>query len=203
MHLPLVLSTLAALALSAPTVTPRTCPSTIIHDGGFESGTTPPTSGGNAWTVTTFLGSSTYALTKPGSTNNGGKYAFTAILYPGPYSPTSGETLTQTLSTCAGKNYSITADYKFSTQANGECAIKVEYPFKDTRGSVTTGSAISPAGVWYTTGMFCSLCLCYRAGNGCRSLLQDQRSRRCPRPVGWMSCSAARIERIIGSASIM
>ncbi|KAL8797579.1 MAG: hypothetical protein Q9195_000396 [Heterodermia aff. obscurata] len=154
MRLPILLSTLSLLpiSLSAPTASPNTCPTTIIKDGGFESGTTPPTSGGNAWTVVGFLGSSTYALTSPGSTNAGGKYAFTAILYPDPYSPTSGETLTQTLSTCAGKNYSITADYKFDTAASGNCAISINYPYKTTRGSVTTGSAISPAGVWYTTG---------------------------------------------------
>ena len=30
--------------------------------------------------------------------------------------------------------------------------MKIAYPFKTGQGSVTTGSAISPAGVWYTTG---------------------------------------------------
>ena len=151
MQLAAVLSTLFTLSLATPT--PNTCPSTIIRDGGFESGTTPPTSGGNAWTVDLFFGSSTYQLTQPGSTINGGKYAFTSILYPGPFAPESGERLKQDLTTCVGKNYSITADYKFDTQANGDCSVKIEYPYKDTRGSVTTGSAISQAGVWYTTGM--------------------------------------------------
>ncbi|KAG7009010.1 hypothetical protein G7Y79_00003g008780 [Physcia stellaris] len=154
MHFPLLLSAITTLpfTLSAPTASTNNCPSTIIRNGGFESGVTPPTSGGTDWTVVGFLGSSTYQLTQPGSTKNGGKYAFTAILYPGPYSPESGDTLTQTLSTCTGKNYSITADYKFDTQANGACSISIQYPYKTTRGSVTTGSAISPAGVWYTTG---------------------------------------------------
>lgn len=149
MRIALILSACAGLVLSAPTA----CPSgSIIKDGGFESGVTPPTSGG-PWTVYDFIGSSTYSLSSPGSTNKGGKYAFEAILYPGPYSSgLSGDTLNQTLTTCAGHNYSITADYKFNQTANNNCAISIQYPFKTGVGSVTTGSAIGSAGVWYTTG---------------------------------------------------
>ena len=153
MRFVLLLSSLAGLALSAPTTHCST--GSAIQDGGFESGTTPPTSGGSSWTVNGFIGASTYSLTSPGSTNNGGKYAFTAVLYPGPYSNgASGETLTQTMQTCAGQNYSITADYKFNSTANNNCAISIRYPYKTTTGSVTTGSGISGevAGVWYTTG---------------------------------------------------
>ncbi|KAI4121344.1 MAG: hypothetical protein LQ338_006422, partial [Usnochroma carphineum] len=156
MHFHYVLPLVSAL-ISAVTPSPieaRTCPSTnIIRDGGFESGVTPPTSGGNAWTVVDFRGASSYSLTSPGSTNSGGKYAFTASVYPGPYSPISGATLQQTMHTCAGKNYSITADIRFDqTQDNG-CSISVQYPYKDTVGSVTTGSGtpgINP-GVWDQT----------------------------------------------------
>lgn len=147
----LVLSTLGNLALSI-----ATCPTgPVIKDGGFESGVTPPTSGGNSWIVDSFIGASTYSLTSPGSTNNGGQYAFTAILYPGPYSNGfSGDTLKQTLKTCAGHNYSITVDYKFDTAASGNCAVSIRYPYKTTTGSVTTGSGVAggTAGNWYTTG---------------------------------------------------
>ncbi|MCJ1403356.1 hypothetical protein MMC11_006579 [Xylographa trunciseda] len=153
MHLVLFLSALAGLAFSAPTTS--TCHSRdIIRDGGFETGKTPPTSGGDSWTVINFIGASTYYLTSPGSTNHGGKYAFTASLYPGPYSNgMSGDTLTQIMHTCAGHNYSITADYKFNATTANDCSISVQYPYKTGVGSVTTGSGISgeQAGVWYTT----------------------------------------------------
>ncbi|KAI4105996.1 MAG: hypothetical protein L6R37_002457 [Teloschistes peruensis] len=148
------LSLLAPLISSTPIdLEARTCPTTIIRDPSFESGTTPPTSGGNAWTVVGFLGSSSYSLTQPGSPN-GGKYAFTASVYPGPYSPDSGEELRQTLSTCVGKNYSITADFKFNQTANNACFVRLQYPFKTGVGSVTTYSAtpgLTP-NVWSTTG---------------------------------------------------
>ena len=159
MHLSVLstLAALAALAISAPTPaddTARCAVGPIIRDGGFESGKTPPTSGGNSWTVVGFSGSSTYSLISPGSTlPNGGKYAFEAVVRPGPFSE-GGETLTQTLNTCPGKNYSIVADYRFSAAVDNKCSVKIQYPFKDGVGSVTTGSAIGPAGVWSTTGSF-------------------------------------------------
>ncbi|MCJ1471237.1 hypothetical protein MMC07_009885 [Pseudocyphellaria aurata] len=152
MHFARALSTLGSLALC---VTANSCSTgPVIKDGGFESGITPPTSGGNAWIVNSFIGASSYALTKPGSTNHGGKYAFTALLAPGPYSGgVSGDTLTQTMNTCAGHNYSILADYKFASAAGGNCALTIQYPYKTTTGSVTTGSGIAggTAGNWYTT----------------------------------------------------
>lgn len=152
-----LLSALIPVATSSP-IEARTCPFTIIKDGGFESGVAPPTSGGTSWTVVGFIGATTYYLTSPGANiNNGGKYAFTASLYPGPYSSgSSGETLQQTLHTCAGKNYSITADFKFAAAVDNACSIKIEYPYKTTVGSVTTGSATSglTPGVWATTGSF-------------------------------------------------
>lgn len=151
MHSALILSALAGLALAYP---PYGCtPQQAITDGGFESGRTPSASRANPWLAHGFIGSATYALTTPGSTNGGGKYAFTASLCPSPYSNgNSGLTLTQTMRTCVGQNYSIAAQYKFESAADNNCAIKIEYPYKDVRGSVTTGSAISPAGQWYTTG---------------------------------------------------
>lgn len=147
-----MLSALGSLALLIAAQGCSTGP--IIKDGGFESGITPPTSGGSSWTVDAFIGSSTYELSSPGSTNNGGKYAFTAILFPGPYSNgASGDTLKQTMNTCAGHNYSILVDYKFTTAASGNCALSIRYPYKTTTGGVTTGSGIAggTAGNWYTT----------------------------------------------------
>ena len=152
MRFTLLLSTLGSLVLS---IAANACSTgLVIKDGGFESGLTPPASGGNSWTVVGFIGASTYSLTSPGSTNNGGQYAFTAILYPGPYSNgASGDTLQQTMNTCAGHNYSILVDYKFDNAASGNCALSIRYPYKTTTGSVTTGSGIAggTAGNWYTT----------------------------------------------------
>ena len=151
MHLALLLTASLSLVISAQAACPT---GPIIQDGGFESGVTPPTSGG-PWTVYNFIGSSSYLLSSPGSTNKGGKYAFEATIYPGPYSNgQGGDTLNQTLTTCAGRNYSITADYKFNQTANNDCAISIQYPFKNGVGSVTTGSGIGGQlpGVWYTTG---------------------------------------------------
>lgn len=153
MRFTLLLSTLGSLVLSTAANACSTGP--IIKDGGFESGITPPTSGGKSWTVVGFIGSSTYSLSSPGSTNNGGgEYAFSAILYPGPYSNgASGDTLKQTMNTCAGHNYSILVDYKFDNAASGNCALSIQYPYKTTTGSVTTGSNIAggTAGNWHTT----------------------------------------------------
>ena len=149
--------TITLLPLGRCVPTTSTCSTTsILRDPGFESGVSPPPNVDNpsAWGVYIFFGSSTYALSQPGSTlPNGGNYAFTAILYPTYYSRgLSSETLTQTMTLCAGKNYSVLVDYKFDSQANGNCDVAIKYPFKDTQGSVTTGSGLSPAGIWYTTG---------------------------------------------------
>lgn len=158
-HMLPFLSTLIPFVTSSP-IEARTCPSTnIITDGGFESGVAPPgvaplTPGGNFWTVTNFIGYSSYSLTSPGSPNAGGQYAFTASIYPGPYGGVSSLTLVQTMKTCAGQNYSVVEDYKFSESQNNACSISVQYPFKDTIGSVTTGSGISglTPGVWNKGG---------------------------------------------------
>lgn len=153
MHFALVLSTLGSLALC---ITANTCSTgPVIQDGRFESGITPPTSGGDSWIVDDFIGASSYALTTPGSTKNGGKYAFTALLSPGPYSNgASGATLRQTMKTCGGHNYSIAVDYKFHTAASGKCGLLINYPYKMFNGNVGVGSgkAGGTAGNWYTIG---------------------------------------------------
>lgn len=157
MHFYYILPFLSALIptiTSAPFESRTTCPTTnLVKDPGFESGVTPPTSGGNAWVVNTFMGPSTYYLTTPGSTNSGGKYAFTASVYASPYGGVSGENLEQTLTTCAGKNYSIIADFKFNSTEKNACSIAIQYPYKTTAGSVPTGSGtpgITPE-LWYQT----------------------------------------------------
>ncbi|KAI9791731.1 MAG: hypothetical protein M1816_003541 [Peltula sp. TS41687] len=154
MHFALILSSLAGLALAYPSYGPPSCkPTTAISDGGFESGTTPSASRPNPWLTRLFIGSATYSLVSPGATiNNGGRYAFQASLYPGPFTNgASSLTLTQTMKTCAGQNYSIIADYWFQYGSENNCAIKIDYPYKTIRGSVTTPSNISPPGYWYTT----------------------------------------------------
>lgn len=151
MRFAFIVSILASLSLAHPPDHCRT--QRVIRDGGFESGTTPSASRANPWFVSDYIGSATYALTSPGSTTNGGRYAFTASLYPGPYSDgRSGLTLSQTMKTCTGQNYSILAEYRFEYGADNNCAVTIEYPYKDIRGSVTTPSAVSPPGQWSFTG---------------------------------------------------
>ncbi|KAL9105564.1 MAG: hypothetical protein Q9187_008686, partial [Circinaria calcarea] len=151
MRLAILLATFAGLSYSAPTCT-TTCPTVpVIQDGGFESGLTP-SAGATFWSVSYFVGSATYAITNPGSTNNGLYHAFTAILYPGPYSyGNSSDTLLQTMHTCPGQNYSVTVDYMFNSTASNNCALAVRYPYKTTTGSVITGSGLNVAGEWRTT----------------------------------------------------
>lgn len=158
MRFTLVISTLVGLlglAHSVSTDATSCFPRQVIKDGGFESAQKPSVSGNTPWTVKGIIGASAYSLTSTGSTNNGGKYAFTAKLYPSPSSSgASGLTLTQTMHTCAGQNYSILTDYKFESTAKNDCSVSIQYPYKNTIGSVTTGSAIGPAGKWSTIGFF-------------------------------------------------
>ena len=142
---------LATLSLPLNLAAAATCPTTIIRDGSFESGLRPPTAD---WSVEVLSGGSNtvYSLTSPGSS---GRYAFEAGINPGgiPYSDGSLR-LGQVLSTCAGKNYSIIADIKFSQTASNDCSVKLEYPYKYERGSVTVPSGLGPVGVWGTIGMY-------------------------------------------------
>ncbi|KAL9610102.1 MAG: hypothetical protein Q9167_005181 [Letrouitia subvulpina] len=150
----LTLVALAKLSLFAAAACPT---GPIINDPGFESGVIPPRSGGNSWNVGGIVGDQTsYTLTTPGSTNNGGRVAFTALLIPGHprYGGQSALDLFQTMHTCTGKNYSITVDYKFNSTAANQCFLKVEYPFQTSGGSVTVPSGFATPGVWGTTGSF-------------------------------------------------
>ena len=141
----------ATLSLPLNFAAAATCPTTIIRDGSFESGLRPPTAD---WSVDILSGGSNTndALTSPGSS---GRYAFSAYVYPGgiPYSDGSLR-LGQVLSTCAGQNYSIIADIRFQNAASNDCSVKLEYPYKYQRGSVTVPAALGPAGVWQPIGMY-------------------------------------------------
>ncbi|KAL8766508.1 MAG: hypothetical protein Q9209_006724 [Squamulea sp. 1 TL-2023] len=191
MHLPyFTLLPLLPFALSAPLDERTTCStSNTISNGSFESGITPSASTPNPWKVDLFLGSSSYSLTSPGSPLtssgvSGGKYAFTASLNPDPYYGYSGETLSQTLKTCPGQNYSISADFKFNSTAENKCSLTLAYPFGTQQGSVTTGSGTLgiTAGVWYQTGALFQavtksdvLKVVFRCDGGLRNLVSVDR----------------------------
>ena len=140
---------------AAPSTTKSTAPTLtaicntsmpIIQNGGFESGSLSP------WTTqSTVRGSYSYgSVDSPGSTNfGGGNYAFTAQLVT-PNSPYGNgavtQTLSQTLNTCPGANYTITADYNVVYYQFGTCTISMN-------GQVVSNGASS--GSWHTaTGKF-------------------------------------------------
>ncbi len=123
-----VLSSLLATTTTAATTTATYACNTatpVIQNGGFESGSLSP------WVVKSVRGSSSGSVVAGGSTYfagsglpyTGGSYNFLASLsYPDfPYAGTVSETLSQTLNTCAGVAYDVTADYNFE-RANG-CSI--------------------------------------------------------------------------------
>lgn len=81
----------------------------------------------------------------------GGNYAYSANLNT-PNSPYGNGAVTrilsQTLNTCAGRNYSITADYNFAyVFAGGKCSFTMQYP----QGSIAVDSYQSAPRVWHTT----------------------------------------------------
>ena len=53
------------------------------------------------------------------------------------------------MNTCAGGNYSVEIDYRFA-HSTGACFVVINYPFMNTRGSVTSPSnaAGTLAGNW-------------------------------------------------------
>ncbi|CAF9931226.1 hypothetical protein IMSHALPRED_008565 [Imshaugia aleurites] len=134
----------APTAVSSSTAPAASCTSNIISNGGFESGAVSP------WAVSAQVGNTASSVVKPGSTNaGGGAYAFSASLL-GPQG-VSSLTLSQVMATCAGTNYSVKVDYKFSSTALNDCSFKLQYPYKTSSGSETTPSALGTAGAWYTT----------------------------------------------------
>ena len=137
-------STVSAAATSATAACSTGSP--VIQNGGFESGSLSP------WIAQGTAGQSTNSIVSPGSTNpSGGNYAFSANLQL-PTSPYGNgavtQTLKQTLNTCAGTNYSITADYDFASAGTGNiCSFTMQYP----QGSVAVDTRSSATGVWRTT----------------------------------------------------
>ena len=128
----------------------------VIQNGDFETGENPP----NPWVVRGDLGFSNSSVVSPGSSSHSGGYrAFGVSLAPGALSlgtssfllGTSSLNLAQTMNTCAGGNYSVEMDYRF-TRSTGACSVAIMYPFKDTRGSVTSpdNAAGTMAGKWTT-----------------------------------------------------
>lgn len=136
-------STLSTAATS-PTAACNTA-GPVIQNGGFESGSLSP------WITQATVGQSTNSIVSPGSTNpGGGTYAFSANLQL-PNSPYGNgavsQTLKQTLNTCAGANYSISADYDFASVGTGNvCSFTMQYP----QGSVAVDTRSSATGVWRT-----------------------------------------------------
>ncbi len=122
-----VLSSLLATSTVATTTATYACntASPIIQNGGFESGSLSP------WVVQSNRGQSSGSVVAGGSNYfagsglpyTGGNYNYLASLnYPDyPYAGTVSQTLIQTLNTCAGVTYDVTADYKF--QLGSGCSI--------------------------------------------------------------------------------
>lgn len=132
--------------LSPPTVSSTTppaaaCTGSIIQNGNFETGNLSP------WVVTDTVGQTTNSIVSPGEPQAGSNnYAFSASLQG-----TSSLTLQQTMSTCAGTNYSIRADFYSGSTALGDCSLEIEYPYKTTTGGVIWPSNIGPVKTWQTT----------------------------------------------------
>ena len=118
-------STISPTTTSATTACNTASP--IIQNGGFESGSLSP------WVVQTGLGQSSGSVVSGGSSYyagsgsiyTGGNYAFLANLQTpnSPYAGTVSQTLSQTLNTCAGTNYTVTADYNFEYHQGGVCTL--------------------------------------------------------------------------------
>ena len=115
----------------------------VIRNGGFEmddpsAGTVP-----TAWSITSAAPTVTFGLTKPGSVNQGGTYAFVAnLLAPesSKPSPSTGFVLSQELNTCPGQSYNIAMDYRFDDAAAGSCSITFGIPSDDESHKTTRAS---------------------------------------------------------------
>ena len=94
----------------------------------------------SGWNITNVISPVTWGLTKPGSPNQGGTYAFDARLLT-PYSHMSngstGLVLSQEMNTCPGKHYGIFMEYRFDDPASGNCSITLGFPFEDTLNMTT------------------------------------------------------------------
>ena len=78
------------------------------------------------WTITDVKPAVGFSFTKPGSSNNGGTYAFLANLLTPDYSvvqPVMGFTLSTVMNTCPGTKYNASLEYRFDNSAERRCAI--------------------------------------------------------------------------------
>lgn len=93
----------------------------VIQNGGFESGSLSP------WVYQSQVGRSGYSIVSPGSSIYGGNYAYAAdLISPNyPYAGTVSESLSQTLNTCPGTNYSVSVDYKVGSNSGGSCKVNL------------------------------------------------------------------------------
>ncbi len=140
----LLATTTASTAATAATSACNTA-SPVIQNGGFESGSLSP------WVATGTVGSSSGSVVSggssyfagSGSSYSGGNYAFSANLQT-PNSPYGNGAVTQilkqTLNTCPGTTYTITADYNF-VSIGGTCSVTLQ-------GSLVVKSPPSATGVW-------------------------------------------------------
>ena len=119
-------------------------------NGGFEDGNNSPV----GWSVHAPAGI-TYNDISPGSTlapadgsaSNGGQFAFSGVVGPSGYDLSKSLILSQTVPTCAGKQYQIDYQYRFDGSKSNYCSLNI------FTGQESTGiSNLNPdysVGVWY------------------------------------------------------
>ena len=108
----------------------------VIQNGGFESGSLSP------WVESAGVGQSSYSIVSPGSTKpGGGNYAYSANLNTPnyPYAGTVSESLSQTLNTCPGTNYSVSVDYQFVYSQQGTCSLSLPLGLGTVNGNGASG----------------------------------------------------------------
>ena len=100
----------------------------VVRNGGFEMDDPSQSHSPTGWNITNVYPTVTFGFTKPGSTNNGGTYAFVAdMLAPDPSlpDPYTGFMLSQELNTCPGQSYKVSMDYRFDDPADENCSISL------------------------------------------------------------------------------
>ena len=118
-------TTSSAIPASSTTASPTaTCNTAlpIIQNGNFETNTLSP------WIEKSLVGSSYGSVVSGGSTKpGGGNYAYSANLQTPnyPYAGTVSQSLSQTLNTCPGTNYTVSVDYQFGYVFSGKCTLNL------------------------------------------------------------------------------
>lgn len=133
-------------SFTAPVVAPS-CTNSVIQNGGFETGNLAP------WTVTNRVGQVVAGTASPGSPDAGGNYAFNGYLQlpTSPYAGHVGLALQQTMSTCAGTNYSISVDYQFTQAPFYSTPLTLTLDFAGRQGAVISAdTSHTPLQTWQT-----------------------------------------------------